>query len=156
MAHPRRLLFFGLVSALGLVLIVGPAWALPTHEFHGGWGKGGSYNDYDAGKHHKNGTDDKHHKNDYEKWHPDAKKLSFLDSRWHHLDKDWWGGLKKLKDHDGHGFKKWSKGHDKYDPDCDPPVSTPEPGTLLLLGSTLAGVVYARRRRQPAGEQLQG
>ncbi len=83
-------------------------------------------------------------KKDYEKW-PGGK--------------DSWGDYgKSYKDHDD---KKWGHGYGKHDdwkdPDCDPPVATPEPATMLLLGSTLtvAGW-YARRRRLPSAAKLKG
>ena len=141
MPHRWWMVFLASVSVLCLVL-VGPGWALPTHDYDRGWGKGGLHDkhDYEYGNaggdenHDKYGKLSKHHKKDYD------------------LDKNWWGKLEKHKEYDGHDFKKWGKGHGQYDPDCDPPVASPEPATLLLLGSTLAGVgVYSRRRRQPAG-----
>ena len=77
-------------------------------------------------------------KKDYEKW-PGGK--------------DSWGDYgKSYKNHDD---KKWGYGYGKHDdwkdPDCDPPVATPEPATMLLLGSTLtvAGWYARRRRLQP-------
>jgi len=72
----------------------------------------GKYGKYDDDQYQK----DKYLKKDYEKW-PD--------------DKGGWGGSKKYKDDDD---KKWGY----KDSDCDPPVATPEPATLLLLGSSLA------------------
>jgi hypothetical protein len=140
MVHRWWMVIFGSVSALWLV-VVGPAWALPTHEYE--------KHDYKYGH---AGDDEKHDKKDYEKGQRNDHKFWFADSRWDDLDKDWGGKLKKHKEYDGHDFKQWGKGPGKYDPDCDPPVATPEPGTLLLLGSSLAGVgVYVRRRRQPLG-----
>lgn len=125
------LVSIGTVSTLWLV-VVGPAWAVPTHDYKHEYQKqkqGYEYGDADNHKkHHKYGNDE-----DFG------------------LSNAWWGKWEKHKEYGGHDFKKWGKGHGEYDPDCDPPVASPEPATLLLLGSTLAGVgVYSRRRRQLA------
>lgn len=82
-------------------------------------------------------NDYKYVKNNYEEW--PAEKYG------------WGDHDKKYKDHDdkkwGHGYE-YGKQDDWKDPYCDPPVATPEPATMLLLGSTLtAAGVYARRRR---------
>ena len=57
-----------------------------------------------------------------------------------------------------YGKEHEKRGHDKdwrwgKDPDCDPPMThTPEPGTLLLLGSSLAAAGVAWRKRPRAME----
>jgi hypothetical protein len=149
MAHRWWMKILGSMSVLSLIG-VGSAWALPTHEYDKGWGKG---NLHDKDKHAYEKYDYEYgHAGDYKKHDRDGKLGSHHKSGWDDLDKHWWGKLQKHRDYDGHEFVKWGKGHGNYDPDCDPPVSTPEPATLLLLGSTLAGFgVYPRRRRLPAG-----
>jgi hypothetical protein len=132
MAQRRFRVILGAVSVMSSVLVPS-AWALPTHDYGIGWGKGGLYDKHDSEKY-----DDEY-----------GGKFSSHQSGWGDLE---WGKPKKEKGYGGHDFVKWGKGYGTYDPDCDPPVSTPEPGTLLLLGSTLAGLgVYARRRWPLAG-----
>lgn len=130
MVYRWGMVIFGSISALCL-LVATPAWALPTHEYDMGWGKGGFHDKPD------------HEKHDY--------KYGLVDSHWGGVGKDWWGKSTKYHAYGGHDSKKCGKKYGK-DPDCDPPVAIPEPGTLLLLGSTLAGLgMYARRRRQSVG-----
>ena len=141
MAQRWWMVLSGSVS-ISLLVGLGPAWAVPHHEgalyakLDYGDEKYGKYDDDDkyqkSDKHGKKGKDSsyekyaKHVKKDYEKW-PD--------------DKGGWGDDKKW----GYGYGKHDYGKD---PDCDPPVATPEPATLLLLGSSLAAAgAYARRRR---------
>ena len=142
------MVLLGSVSVFCLVGI-GPAWAVPKYDIDTGSGKGALYAKQDYGdekygkygggdeyqkqdkysKYSKNGGYEKYVKKDYEKW-PDGNG---------------WGDYgKKYKEQDE---KKWGYGYGK-DPDCDPPVATPEPATMLLLGSALAAAgLYARRRR---------
>jgi hypothetical protein len=116
-------------GSLLMVVLLGtaPAWALPSHGFDKNWGK--TY-----------GHDDKYEKHDG-KWGDDYDNKSWFDK-----DPGW--ELKKyVNKYDDDHEKKWGKGYEKWDPDCDPPVSTPEPATLLLFGSMLAGLGAARRWR---------
>ncbi len=135
MAHRRCRVIFGSMSVMSLVFVAS-VWAVPAHEYDMGWGKGALHGKHDYEKYdYEYGPAGDHEK------HDKYGKVGYQKSGWD-----------KHKGYDGHDFVKWGKGYGKDDPDCDPPVSTPEPGTLLLLGSTLAGLgVYVRRRRQPAG-----
>lgn len=136
-----------LVAILVLPLVlVASAWALPAYDHDTGWGKASF-----QGKHGYESYDYDHGQVGDDKKTDKYRKFSSHDTpgRWADLDKHGWGKLEKhKKDYNGHDFVKSGNGHGTYGPDCDPPVSTPEPGTLLVLGSTLAGLgVYARRRR---------
>jgi PEP-CTERM motif len=132
----RWLLFLGSMCALSLVAS-GQAWALPKWDFDKSWGD----NDHHYGKHYKW---------DFKKW----------DSKWDYrprhgdFDKEWLWESKHFKKGYGYHFKKKKKkDHDGCYGDCDPPVATPEPATLILLGSSLAGLgVYAQRRRRPRAD----
>ena len=124
----RLVMFLASMCALSLVAS-GQAWALPKWDFDRSWGD----NDHHYGKHHK--------------W--DSKKWDFKwDYRPRHVDFD-----KEWKGYGYHFKKKKKKDHDGCYGDCDPPVATPEPATLLLLGSSLAGLgVYVQRRRHPRAD----
>jgi hypothetical protein len=131
----------GSVSALCLAVAVGPALAVPSYDLDGGWGKGGKHGEHEGGY-------GKHGGSSYDDGKP---------------DKYWWASVNKWKDYDGdkdHALKEYvSKGYKGYKDyegkcygygkkykDCDPPVATPEPTTLLLLGSSLAGLGLLARR----------
>jgi hypothetical protein len=60
----------------------------------------------------------------------------------------WFDGRDWKDDKDDYKFhgKHWK--YDPKDPDCDPPVSTPEPASLFLVGTSMAGLAVARRLRQ--------
>lgn len=104
-----------------------------------------------------------HHDLSEEHWKPFSTwkpKLDFdagWDKEWGSSDWDshgtskWWFLGKGWDDEKGHGGKHGWKGYDKYDPDCDPPVATPEPATLLLFGASMAGVAVARKLKRKVG-----
>lgn len=138
MTHTSRLSFVASVCVF-TVLYGGYAFALPHSGDYkadktgkGGWSHG-SYNDWDDDHWHK--KKDKLHK--YEKYGWEG----------HGTQTDWltWGDEKQ-------GQKSWYGGKDwGKDLDCDPPMThTPEPGTLLLLGSSLAAASAAWRRSRGA------
>ena len=134
----------GLAGGLSVLCVVGlgSAWGVPHHDFDKSWAYGKpDYEDKYDDKYGKKGKGYSYAKKDYE-------KSSY--------DEDW-GELKKYvgeheykkssygKPHYGKGYGKHKYGKD--DPDY-PPVATPEPGTLLLVGSSLAAAgIYLRRRR---------
>ena len=136
MTHTSRLLLVASVCALA-VLYGDYAFALPySHEYKGGGGKDWYGNDdWDDGY----------------QW-GDKKKKSHEYK--HEYKKDGWGEHEPKKDWFTWGYgkedEKWGAGmHWGKDPDCDPPMAqTPEPGTLLLLGSSLAAAGVAWRRRR--------
>ena len=138
MTNLSRLLFVASACAIW-VLCSGSASALPhhSHDYKGDnnrWSQGYGDNDRDG----ERWSDKKNESHKYKKhdWQDREPK------------KDWftWG---YGKEHDKWGHEKdWGWGKD---PDCDPPMThTPEPGTLMLLGSSLAaaaGVVWRGRSR---------
>lgn len=123
----RRLIVAGAVAAL-LIPLCGPASALPLPWFHQGLGGeffGEHYGDWGRElfrwQDHWQGEEPlrwEYH------WQSDGPKKWYLDEGWS-------------------DNKKWFK-----DPDCDPPTATPEPATLLLVGTSLAGLGFVSRRRQ--------
>jgi hypothetical protein len=126
MAQTWRLLVAASACAV-TVLYGGHAFALP-HSFDYTWGDGGSdrYRHGESENDQEWGEDKKHHK--YKKFEWDE----------HEPKKDWF-----TSGHDWSGGPNWGK-----DPDCDPMTPTPEPSTLLLVGSTLtaAGLAWRKRR----------
>ena len=138
MTHTSRLLLVASVCSLA-VLYSGVAFALPhSRDFKGGksgWNER-SY-DHDRFKDEGNWGE----KDDKQVWHK-FKKFDWDD---HEPKHDWFSWGYGKKDDKWYGGKDWGK-----DPDCDPPLThTPEPATLLLLGSSLAaaGVAWRKRRR---------
>jgi hypothetical protein len=126
--------------AFGLVVWIGPAFAVPSHEADATWGKGG---------HHGKDMYDGHGKHGH---HGHSGKAS----AWGGSDKYWGDDLKKIKDYKYLKSYKYDDGYQGkkcgYYQDCDPPVAVPEPTSLLLIGSTLVGVgMYTRHRRYPRG-----
>jgi hypothetical protein len=133
----------GLVGGLSVLCLVGlgSAWGVPHHDFDKSWGQGKhDYEDKYDDKHGKKGKGGHSYaKKDYDKWPQD----------------DDWGDLKKYvgeHEYKSYGKPHYGKGYGKHkygkDDPYYPPVPTPEPGTLLLLGSSLAAAgVYLRRRR---------
>jgi hypothetical protein len=138
MAHTSRLLLVASVCALA-VLYGGSALALP-HPL-----------DYKTGKGDSNeawyGNGDR----DTDNW-GDEKREKYKKYSWgeHEPKKDrfTWGYGKEEEWQHGYAWKDWGK-----DPNCEPSMTpTPEPGTLLLLGSSLSAAGIAWRRRQGARE----
>lgn len=140
MTNTARLLLVASVSMIA-VLPVGPAFALPHHSHH-----------------HKPGKSDWSNGYSNDKWDDDWGDTKKKDSHGDKYAKHDWGEHQLKKDWFAWGFgkehEKW--GHDKdrgwgKDPDCDPPLShSPEPGTVLLLGSSFAAAGLAWRRRRAA------
>jgi len=137
-----RLLFLGSAFAAVMLYGSGLALALPHSHENGKVGKGswseGWYGNDDWDDDKQWGDKDKKKAN-----HNNYKKPSWEE---YGPKKDWssWGHGKEEK---WYGGKDWGK-----DPDCDPPMThTPEPGTLVLLGSSLAAAAVAwRQRRGPS------
>ena len=127
MTSTSRLLFVASVCGIA-VLYAGSAFALPHHS-----------QDFKVGKSWSEGYGDSDWNDEH--WGDRKSKES------HKYKKDGW------EEHDKWGHDKdWDWGWGK-DPDCDPPMThTPEPGTLLLLGSSLAAAGVAWRKRPRAME----
>ena len=116
----RGSLFLVLVVSLAILPLGVSSWALPMRDFDNYERK--------ALKAETGWGGEEFPKSDRVEWSYKQGHAGWL------FDKHW--------KHDVHS-KDFGKNDDPY---CDPPVSTPEPATILLVGTTLTGLGLVRRR----------
>ena len=131
MAHRWWMKILGSMSVLSLI-VVGSAWALPTHEYTRDGARATSMTRTSTPT--RTMTTSTAMRVTTRSTTGDGKLSSHHKAGWDDLDKHWWGKLQKHRDYDGHDFVKWGKGHGNYDPDCVHLYRLPNPRRCSCWG----------------------